>query len=110
MGTLLLVTLLVLNLVLLILLAIVLRRTSSSSQAPEITELARQSATLHESLSQRFNAATADMAMRLESTKGDLRQEVADRLSQGFTGIRNSVVDQLSSDRREQTLDLRQAR
>jgi DNA recombination protein RmuC len=110
MGTLLLVILLVLNLVLLILLAVVLRRTSGSSQAPEITELARQSAILHESLSQRFNAATADMAMRLESTKGDLRQEVADRLSQGFTGIRNSVEDQLSSGRREQTQDLRQAR
>jgi DNA recombination protein RmuC len=110
MGTLLLVILLVLNLVLLILLALVLRRTSGSSQAPEITELARQSATLHESLSQRFNVATADMAMRLESTKGDLRQGVTDRLTQGFTEIRNSVEAQLAGGRREQTQDLRQAR
>ncbi len=110
MGTLLLVTLLVLNLVLLILVAVVLRRTSGSPQAPEITELARQSATLHESLSQRFNVATADMAMRLESTKGDLRQGVTDRLTQGFTEIRNAVEAQLAGGRREQTQDLRQAR
>jgi len=73
-------------------------------------ELAKQSATLREALSQRFNVATADMAMRLESTKGDLRQEVADRLTQGFTGIRDSVEAQLAGGRREQTQDLRQAR
>ena len=110
MGTLLLVVLLVFNLVLLILVAGVFRRISSSSQAAEITELAKQSAILRESLSQRFNVATADMAMRLESTKGDLRQEVTDRLTQGFTGIRNSVEAQLTGGRREQTEDLRQAR
>src|SRR3989454_7325765 len=110
MGTLLLVVLLVFNLVLLILVAGVFRRISSSSQAAEITELAKQSAILRESLSQRFNVATADMAMRLESTKGDLRQEVTDRLTQGFTGIRNSVEAQLTGGRREQTQDLRAAR
>src|SRR6266849_4985423 len=110
MGTLLLVVLLVFNLVLLILVAGVFRRISSSSQAAEIMELAKQSATLREALSQRFNVATADMAMRLESTKGDLRQEVADRLTQGFTGIRDSVEAQLAGGRREQTQDLRQAR
>src|SRR5712692_6878400 len=110
MGTLLLVVLLVFNLVLLILVAGVFRRISSSSQAAEIMELAKQSATLREALSQRFNVSTADMAMRLESTKGDLRQEVADRLTQGFTGIRDSVEAQLAGGRREQTQDLRQAR
>jgi DNA recombination protein RmuC len=110
MGTLLLVVLLVFNLVLLILVAGVFRRISSSSQAAEIMELAKQSATLREALSHRFNVATADMAMRLESTKGDLRQEVADRLTQGFTGIRDSVEAQLAGGRREQTQDLRQAR
>jgi DNA recombination protein RmuC len=110
MGTLLLVVLLVFNLVLLILVAGIFRRISSSSQAAEIMELAKQSATLRESLLQRFNVATADMAMRLESTKGDLRQEVTDRLTQGFTGIRTSVEAQLAGGRREQTQDLRQAR
>jgi DNA anti-recombination protein RmuC len=50
------------------------------------------------------------MAMWLESTKGDIRQEVAGPSDQGFSGIRNSVEDQLSSGRREQTPDLRPAR
>ena len=110
MGTLLLVVVLVFNVVLLVLVAGVFRRIPGSSQAAEIMELAKQSASLRESLSQRFNVATADMAMRLESTKGDLRQEVTDRLTQGFTGIRNSVEAQLAGGRREQTQDLRQAR
>src|SRR5256714_15580429 len=50
------------------------------------------------------------MAMRLESTKGDLRQEVTDRLSQGFAQIQSSVEAQLAGGRREQTQDMRQAR
>ena len=43
-------------------------------------------------------SATADMATRLESTKGDLRQEVTDRLGQGFTEIRTAVEGQLAGD------------
>jgi hypothetical protein len=68
MGTLLLGSLLLLNLVLLALVAGIFRRLSRASQAAEITELARESVALRESLSHRFTAATADMAMRLEST------------------------------------------
>ena len=96
--------------VLLALVAGIFRRLSRASQAAEITELARESVALRESLSQRFTAATADMAMRLESTKGDLRQGVTDRLAEGFKEIRNSVEAQLTSGRREQTQDLRSAR
>src|SRR5207302_991918 len=51
-----------------------------------------------------------DMATRLENTKGDLRQEVTDRLTHGFNEIRTSVETQLAGGRREQTQDLRQAR
>ena len=75
-----------------------------------MAQLARESASLRESLSQSFANATADMATRLESTKGDLRQGVTDRLTQGFTEIRNAVEGQLAGGRREQTQDLRQAR
>jgi DNA recombination protein RmuC len=50
------------------------------------------------------------MAMRLESTKGDLRQGVTDRLTDGFNEIRTSVEAQLASGRREQAQDLREAR
>jgi DNA recombination protein RmuC len=105
-----LILLLSLNLVLLALVGMLLRRSSGSSPSAELTQLARESASLRESLSQKFSLATADMAMRLESTKGDLRQEVTDRLTQGFTEIRTAVEDQLAGGRREQTHDLRQAR
>src|ERR1700737_4633798 len=95
MGTFLLSILVVVNVVLLVLLAAIFRRTTGSSQTTEITDLAQQTALLHESLSQKFNDATLDMATRLESTKGDLRQGVTDRLTQGFNEIRTTVEAQL---------------
>src|SRR5437660_9907594 len=110
MGTLLLGVVVVLNLILLGLLLGLIRRITSSSQTTELQVLANESAALRESLGQKFSAATADMAMRLESTKGDLRQGVTDRLAEGFKEIRNSVEAQLTSGRREQTQDLRAAR
>ena len=96
MGTFLLGILVVVNVVLLVLLAVIFRRITGSSQTPEITGLAQQTAMLHESLSQKFSDATLDMATRLESTKADLREGVTDRLTQGFNEIRNSVEAQLS--------------
>ena len=106
----LLMLLLGLSLVLLVLVAALVRRTFVRSQNPILAELVRESVNLRESLSQRFTLATADMATRLESTKGDLRQEVMDRLTEGFNEIRNSVEAQLAGGRSEQTQDLRQAR
>jgi DNA recombination protein RmuC len=100
----------VLNLLVLIVAVALWRRGAASSHAPELTQLARDSASLRETLSRSFASATADMATRLESTKCDLRQEVTDRLTQGFTEIRTSVEAQLAGGRREQTQDLRQAR
>src|SRR5713226_561419 len=110
MGTSLLGLVLVLNLVLLIVVIGHFRRQSRPLQDDAIMELARQAATLHESLSQRFTTATADMAMRLEQTKGDLRQQVSDRLEQGFSRIHNSVEEQLTCGRREQADGLTGAR
>src|SRR5437588_1001420 len=110
MGTLSLGLVLVLNLVLLIVVIGHFQRQSRPLQDDAITELARQAATFHESLSQRFTTATADMAMRLEQTKGDLRQQVSDRLEQGFSRIHNSVEEQLTCGRREQTDGLTGAR
>jgi DNA recombination protein RmuC len=110
MGTTLLILLVVLNLLAIVLVAALLRRNSGSSQTAGLAELTRESANLRESLSQKFATATADMASRLESTKGDLRQEVTDRLSQGFSEIRTTVEGQLTGGRQEQTQDMRQAR
>jgi DNA recombination protein RmuC len=50
------------------------------------------------------------MASRLEQTKGDLRQQVSDRLADGFTGIRSAVEEQMTSGRREQSERLAEAR
>src|SRR5437588_1669132 len=110
MGTLLLGGILVLNVVLLWVTIRVFRSARFSSQVDEIAELAKQTESLHQSLSQRFSTATADMAMRLEQTKGDLRQQVADRLEQGFSRIRSSVEEQLTCGRREQADGLAGAR
>ncbi len=110
MGTFLLVVLVGLNLILLGLGVLTFWHFKKLPQATEITDLASQYTKVHESLSQRFTAATADMAMRLEQTKGDLRQEVTDRLSDGFTRIGASVENQLTSGRREQAQDMREAR
>lgn len=110
MGTFLLVVLVGLNLILLGLGILAFWHFKNLPQATEINDLASQYTKVHESLSQRFTAATADMAMRLEQTKGDLRQEVTDRLSDGFTRIGASVENQLTSGRREQAQDMREAR
>jgi len=81
-----------------------------SSQITELKQLADRTVEAHDSLSQRFSAATADMAQRLEQTKGDLRQQVTDRISTGFREIHSSVETQLAEGRRQQTQDLREAR
>jgi DNA recombination protein RmuC len=110
MTNLMLIVLLGLDLALLALAIALLRRTPGSGQSRELAQLARESALLRESLSHQFTSVSGEMAARLESTKGDLRQEVTDRLTQGFTEIRTAVEDQLAGGRREQTQDLRQAR
>src|SRR5882757_2611990 len=73
-------------------------------------EVAGQIENLNSSLGQKFSAATADMASRLEQTKGDLRQQVADRIQQGFSEIRVGVEQQLAAGREEQTRRLAEAR
>jgi DNA recombination protein RmuC len=63
-----------------------------------------------QNLSHQFASATADMAQRLERTKGELRQGVADRLVDGFSEIRTAVETQLQIGRREQAERLSEAR
>ena len=99
------------NLVLLILvILLVQRRFGSSAQAQELTRLARQSESLQQALTGQFAGATADMAARLEQTKGDLRQQVADRLGDGFSAIQTTVEQQMLAGRREQAERLAEAR
>ena len=114
MGTLLLGVLFVLNVVLLILVSVIIRQSGRSSQVAEMARVVEGVGTavqnLEDALAQKFTSATADMAMRLEQTKGDLRQQVSDRLGEGFSGIRSAVEEQLTSGRREQSERLAEAR
>jgi DNA recombination protein RmuC len=50
------------------------------------------------------------MATRLEQTKGDLRQQVTDRIQQGFSEIRLTVEQQLAAGREEQNRSLADGR
>ena len=110
MGTFLLVIVVALNVVLLAIVIGLRKHISNQSQVADLQALANESVRLREALTRQFTSATADMAMRLESTKGSLRQEVTDRLGVGFKEIRTSVEAQLAGGRREQTSDLREAR
>ncbi len=87
-----------------------LYQRSGPSQASVIKELVEQSKGMQHALTQQFSTATADMACRLEQTKGDLRQQFADRLGDGFAGIRGTVEEQMKAGRREQAERLGETR
>jgi DNA recombination protein RmuC len=90
--------------------AIVLRRISASSQVDVKAEVAGALERLDSTLGQKISVSTADMASRLEQTKGDLRQQVTDRIQQGFSEIRGAVEQQLAAGREEQNRSLTDGR
>jgi DNA recombination protein RmuC len=110
METILLVTVLAGTLALLGFSAVLLRRVSASSQVDVKAEVADQLERLNTALGQKISTSTADMASRLEQTKGDLRQQVTDRIQQGFSEIRSSVEQQLASGREQQSRSLSDGR
>jgi DNA recombination protein RmuC len=93
-----------------LLLWLVVNQRSGASQAAGFKSLVDRTEGLHQSLTQQFSAATADLASRLEQTKGDLRQQVSDRLSEGFTGVRQAVDRQMAAGRQEQAERLLEVR
>lgn len=100
----------VLNLLCLGLLLLLRNKFNHSSQLEALNKLATDSQVLQQNLTRHFAAAAADMAQRLEQTKGDLRQQVTDRLGDGFSSIRAAVEQQLQDGRREQAQGLGDAR
>jgi DNA recombination protein RmuC len=110
METLLLVTILAGTLALLGFSAVLLRRFSAASQVDVKAEVASQLERFNSALGQKISISTADMATRLEQTKGDLRQQVTDRIQQGFSEIRTSVEQQLAAGRDEQKRSLSEGR
>src|SRR6266849_241593 len=110
METILLVTVLVGTLVLLGFSVVLLRRVSGAAQVDVKAEVAGQLERFNTTLGQKISVSTADMATRLEQTKGDLRQQVTDRIQQGFSEIRSSVEQQLAAGREEQNRSLSDGR
>ena len=110
METILLVTVLAGILALLGVSAVLLRRVSASSQLDVKAEVAGALERLDSTLGQKISLSTADMASRLEQTKGDLRQQVTDRIQQGFSEIRGAVEQQLAAGREEQNRSLAEGR
>jgi len=110
METILLVTVLAGTLALLGVSAVLLRRVSTASQVDVKAEVASALESLNASLGQKISVSTADMATRLEQTKGDLRQQVTDRIQQGFSEIRTTVEQQLTAGREEQNRRSTEAR
>ena len=74
----------------------------SGSGANSIDRLTEKLDAVARDMDSKFTRATADMAARLSDTKNDLRQETADRIGQGFLGLRNEVERQLKAGREEQ--------
>jgi DNA recombination protein RmuC len=110
MGTLLLIAVIAGVLVQLGFSAILLHRVKQASQVDAKAEVAGALESLNAAIGQKISVSTADMASRLEQTKGDLRQQVTDRIQQGFSEIRTSVEQQLAAGREEQTRRLLEAR
>ncbi len=98
----------------LVLLAFVIQlwraRGLAAPQSEVLQRLATQGDAAQQRLSQQLATATTDMATRLEQTKGDLRQQISDRLGEGFLGIRGAVEEQMRAGRVEQSDGLAQAR
>jgi DNA recombination protein RmuC len=110
METLLLVAVLAGTLVLLGFSVVLLRRVSAASQVDVKAEVVGALESFNTAIGQKISISTADMATRLEQTKGDLRQQVTDRIQQGFSEIRASVEQQLTAGREEQNRRLTEAR
>lgn len=107
MGTLLLILLVVGCLLLLVML---LRRSKEGSNPREVLELARRVEALQQVVCGQLAAANTDMAARIEKSKADLGQRIADRLGDGFGTIRGAVDEQMTASRREQAERLAEAR
>ena len=100
-----------LNLVLVALLAVVLKQQfGNRSQVDALQGLIRQSDAAQQVLSRQFATTSSEMAARLEQTKGDIRQQVADRLGEGFLTIQSGLEQQMQAGRREQSERLAEAR
>jgi DNA recombination protein RmuC len=87
--------------------AIAMLRVHPYAGADSFARLVTQLEAVARDLDDKFVRATADMAERLSDTKGDLRQETADRIAQGFLALKNDLEQQLKAGRAEQASGLK---
>jgi DNA recombination protein RmuC len=85
------------------------RAMVAASAAAAVKPLADGMARVDQNVAQNIARSTADMAERIERTKGELRQETADRITVGFGELRDSVERHLAAGREEQSKALGQA-
>lgn len=103
--------LLALNVGLVVLTAMVLKRqVSGYTQVTELQKVVQLFGSSQESLAKQFTVASHEMTSRLEQTRGDVRQQVADRLSEGFHSLHSGLSQQMQDGRREQSERLAEAR
>ena len=76
--------LVILNVVLLFLLGLMLKRQfGNQAQVEALKGVMGRSEAAQEALSRQFTSISSELAARLEQAKGDIRQQVADRLASG---------------------------
>lgn len=85
----------------------VLTRLRGLSPIDAIAPLAQRLEVVAVDLDRKLTESRADMAGRLEQVKGDLRQQTADRLAEGFLSLKGAVEQQLSAGRQEQANTLK---
>jgi DNA recombination protein RmuC len=100
-----------LNLGLVLLLVRTLKyQVSNRKQLTELQALIGHTESFQESLARQFASSSNEITSRLEQTKGDIRQQVADRLGQGFHSLQLGLSQQMQDGRREQSERLAESR
>jgi DNA recombination protein RmuC len=103
--------LVVLNFGLIFLLARTLKhQILNQRQLTDVQGILGRSESAQDSLARQFTAASHEMTSRLEQTRGDIRQQVADRLSEGFLSLQSGLSQQMQDGRREQSERLAESR
>ena len=93
--------------VIILLMALRLRSWFGGLANEALAPISQRVDSIRNELAEKFTAATADMAQRLERTKGDLRQDVTDRIQTDFRELRDAIDGQLKSGREEQNRTLK---
>lgn len=86
----------------LVLCVAILRRLAAGPLAQTGEQLAAQLKPLEQQLLQQFTVTASDTASRLERVKGELQQELSDRLNKGLGEVKTGVERQLAGGRQEQ--------